>query len=371
MAARKGILFALLLSSTLLLLVGCIAPQPESPLITTSKDYIMGQGKSERFRLLQNGSTPEYVLEVKSVQNVTVLFLLQPGNRPIALAKGRSSGADLDGDGSADVVLSLSKIENGEAHVTLYAADAAPLCATSCPPGQLQNPFPSCSCYSVNRTCADGTLFGQCSATKPKFCQNGTLVDKCSSCGCSGALLCNSTSNACYSPSATPTPAPSPSATVTPTPLDESMEAIAVANQTTEGQLMGRFAAAYTKSQQCTEDQFSSAFTSRLGRPPNQRELSLFTSTKNFLPTGVSAAATRNGSQYDVVYRTTGGSVPGDALKVVVISGQAIIATWQGQFAIANCGAGKTITECYDELLDKVEAISGNCGLILVLNAWA
>lgn len=35
--------------------------------------------------------------------------------------------------------------------------------------------------------CLDGTLNGQCSSTKPLFCSNGTLVNKCSQCGCSNS----------------------------------------------------------------------------------------------------------------------------------------------------------------------------------------
>lgn len=38
--------------------------------------------------------------------------------------------------------------------------------------------------------CSDGTLYGQCSATKPKYCDNGSLVDKCSSCGCPANYSC-------------------------------------------------------------------------------------------------------------------------------------------------------------------------------------
>ena len=32
--------------------------------------------------------------------------------------------------------------------------------------------------------CADGTLYGQCSANKPKYCEAGQLIDKASKCGC-------------------------------------------------------------------------------------------------------------------------------------------------------------------------------------------
>jgi hypothetical protein len=33
-------------------------------------------------------------------------------------------------------------------------------------------------------TCSDGTLYGQCSSTKPKYCVNGNLIDDASACGC-------------------------------------------------------------------------------------------------------------------------------------------------------------------------------------------
>lgn len=32
--------------------------------------------------------------------------------------------------------------------------------------------------------CSDGTLYDQCSITKPKYCDNGNLIDKASTCGC-------------------------------------------------------------------------------------------------------------------------------------------------------------------------------------------
>ena len=38
--------------------------------------------------------------------------------------------------------------------------------------------------------CGDNTLFGQCSLTKPKYCENGSLIDQCSTCGCSMNEVC-------------------------------------------------------------------------------------------------------------------------------------------------------------------------------------
>jgi hypothetical protein len=36
----------------------------------------------------------------------------------------------------------------------------------------------------VSQKCPDGTLYGQCSTNKPKYCENGNLVDRASLCGC-------------------------------------------------------------------------------------------------------------------------------------------------------------------------------------------
>ncbi len=66
-------------------------------------------------------------------------------------------------------------------------------CTTSCAAAPL--PPPS--------ACADGTTYGQCSSTLPQYCQSGTLVNNCSTCGCPTGQSCNTTSEGCYIP---PTP---------------------------------------------------------------------------------------------------------------------------------------------------------------------
>ncbi|MBI2128815.1 hypothetical protein HYU07_01115 [Candidatus Woesearchaeota archaeon] len=58
----------------------------------------------------------------------------------------------------------------------------------SCPSGQ------SCqadeSCISPTQTCTDGTSYNQCSVTKPLFCNNGNLANKCSICVCPSGQTC-------------------------------------------------------------------------------------------------------------------------------------------------------------------------------------
>ena len=36
----------------------------------------------------------------------------------------------------------------------------------------------------IVQKCTDGTLYGQCSVNKPKYCESGNLIDKCNACGC-------------------------------------------------------------------------------------------------------------------------------------------------------------------------------------------
>ncbi|MBS3100565.1 hypothetical protein J4204_00345 [Candidatus Woesearchaeota archaeon] len=47
------------------------------------------------------------------------------------------------------------------------------------------------SAPDVIPACFDGTKYGECSATKPKFCYGGSLINKCNSCGCPSAKSCN------------------------------------------------------------------------------------------------------------------------------------------------------------------------------------
>ncbi|MBI4148885.1 discoidin domain-containing protein, partial [Candidatus Woesearchaeota archaeon] len=45
-------------------------------------------------------------------------------------------------------------------------------------------------------TCADGTKYGECSATKPFYCYSGSLINKCATCGCPSGKTCDN--NACW-----------------------------------------------------------------------------------------------------------------------------------------------------------------------------
>jgi hypothetical protein len=40
------------------------------------------------------------------------------------------------------------------------------------------------SVYSATGSCSDGTLYGQCSSSKPLYCQGGSLVNRAGTCGC-------------------------------------------------------------------------------------------------------------------------------------------------------------------------------------------
>lgn len=51
------------------------------------------------------------------------------------------------------------------------------------------------------RACKDGTPYDECSTTQPpKYCDEGTIVDKCTPCGCPGGEACNA-DGTCSKPS--------------------------------------------------------------------------------------------------------------------------------------------------------------------------
>jgi len=54
--------------------------------------------------------------------------------------------------------------------------------------------------YAPPQKCSDGTPYGSCNnSNRPKYCSSGTLIDKCSTCGCASGQDCNTTSQSCYS----------------------------------------------------------------------------------------------------------------------------------------------------------------------------
>lgn len=56
---------------------------------------------------------------------------------------------------------------------------------------------------SIEKTCSDSTPYGQCSKTKPKYCQEGVLINHCKKCGCPSGQVCQ-TDNTCQEPAPEP-----------------------------------------------------------------------------------------------------------------------------------------------------------------------
>jgi len=54
------------------------------------------------------------------------------------------------------------------------------------------------TCQTPTQTCSDGTLYSQCSTTKPMYCSSGTLTNNCQTCGCPAGQSCQA-SGACQS----------------------------------------------------------------------------------------------------------------------------------------------------------------------------
>lgn len=302
-----------LLALALLLLSGCCGLQNhDAPLVTQPMQFQLQQGSTTYFRVLVNGSTPEYSVYAQNVLGVSALLVVNPGNLPVALTEGQSKSVDVSGDGTPDIRLELINTTGDLAYIVIAPAsgNATPTPAPSGTPGGSPTPAPS------------GTPGASPTPTPP---------------------------------GATPTPVP------TPTPAaNTEAQAISAANQTEEGVLMPRFDALYKKNPSCAQSEFITAFHNKKGRDPTPSEMLAYSGLKSYLPTSVSVVATKNGTTFTVVY-TYAGSHPVDALKVMVVSGAVTTRQW----------LDGTTTAQNAEMLTKAEAIPGNCGLVITLNGWA
>lgn len=83
----------------------------------------------------------------------------------------------------------------------------SPYCGNSvCEPGAGENQTTCCmdcgcslhefcnttSQCQMSPQCSDGTYYSECSATKPQYCSNGTLINNCTLCGCPSGQNCGS-----------------------------------------------------------------------------------------------------------------------------------------------------------------------------------
>jgi hypothetical protein len=238
----------------------------EAPIITTPKNIsILSKGQVQ-FKLVKGDNATTYSITANSIVGRAAKFTI--GEKSILMRIGETKSMVL---GTSTLFITLADIQDSTAIVTLsttpitvsklangvgcssnsqcqsnycnnnFCCDAGTCCliTNDCPEGQ------RCVgniCITPGaQTCSDGTLYGNCSTNKPKYCStNGSLVDSCLICGCPAAKNCNSTTNACYTP-------PQPPAQ----PLYSPEKAEELANKTNEGSLMLRFGALFQTAKGC------------------------------------------------------------------------------------------------------------------------
>ena len=138
------------------------------PANTTSM-YTQLEGHS-----LKTGQKYECIVTVSDGETTT-----EPKTAETTIEKEKSIGQgsgeepDKDGDGFPD---SVDKCPN----------QPAPNSNNGCPTTQQQK-----------QTCKDNTENGKCSTNKPKYCNNGALIDKCTTCGCPSGEHCNKSTEKC------------------------------------------------------------------------------------------------------------------------------------------------------------------------------
>jgi len=107
---------------------------------------------------------------------------------------GCPTGDSCQIDGTCKDIICEDGTISGECSTTVlkYCDDQGKLvnnCAycNNCPSGQKCNTGTG-TCYTP--ICSDGTVYGSCSVTKPKYCSNGNLINNCNLCGCPLGQAC-------------------------------------------------------------------------------------------------------------------------------------------------------------------------------------
>ena len=115
-------------------------------------------------------------------------------------------GIFIDGTSTSNTLNSNTFCNNNQAggnYYDIYDANSTSGVGNTCTTTYIYNDTGECGCASpcaaAPPTCSDGTPYGKCNPSKkPKYCDNGTLIDNCNLCGCDAGLSCNTTSGICY-----------------------------------------------------------------------------------------------------------------------------------------------------------------------------
>lgn len=101
-----------------------------------------------------------------------------------------SAAADFDNDGKTEVIFSVyadTATHSGEEGI--YRLDlSSPYNVANMYWSQYEHDGRNTGNYESQ--CSDKTYIGECSTTKPQYCQNGELIKKCSVCGCTAGNEC-------------------------------------------------------------------------------------------------------------------------------------------------------------------------------------
>jgi len=117
---------------------------------------------------------------------------------PVEICTDSDGGQNFDDKGTV-----IDKTNRTE---TDYCTSSSKLVEWYCSPtGQVSYVYHLCTCDNgaclpaeANK-CYDGTSYGECSSTKPKYCDNGNLIDNCQACGCPSGQTCED-DGSCTSP---------------------------------------------------------------------------------------------------------------------------------------------------------------------------
>lgn len=103
-----------------------------------------------------------------------------------------------------------------------------------CPSGQTPSGDNCIQLQAALQTCTDGTLFGQCSLTRPLFCNNGVLINRATQCSCASGQTASGDN--CI-PTISPTVSAQPSNKLLITDIDAKVDGKTSSNVQKNGEI--------------------------------------------------------------------------------------------------------------------------------------
>ncbi len=143
-------------------------------IIVLSLNYISA-GISVNPSLIPLGGTATIYIDFPQY-NGHIWFYERNSNELISISIGLNCGEECSGSQSLDMDFGYDYFPIGNYKMAIFSRDSAKWVYANFEIG--------------DNKCSDGTVYGECSTTKPEYCVNGLLTNNCDFCGCPSGQNC-------------------------------------------------------------------------------------------------------------------------------------------------------------------------------------